>query len=121
GSSALWDGARQAMGWIGATKIPFFNRAMLATMLDLRESSVDLRVVDVGGGFGVRGEFYPEDFLVPFMARTLGRPVKWIEDRREHMLATNHSREVACELAIACDRDGKILALLADVMVDIAA
>jgi carbon-monoxide dehydrogenase large subunit len=121
GLLAVWDGERRHMELIGATKIPFFNRSMLATMLDLPESSVDLRVVDVGGGFGVRGEFYPEDFLVPFMARTLGRPVKWIEDRREHMLATNHSREVACELAIACDRDGTILGLRADVMVDIGA
>jgi aerobic carbon-monoxide dehydrogenase large subunit len=121
GLLAVWDAARRHMELIGATKIPFFNRSMLAAMLDLPESSVDLRVVDVGGGFGVRGEFYPEDFLVPFMARTLGRPVKWIEDRREHMLATNHSREVACDLAIACDRDGTILGLRADVMVDIGA
>jgi carbon-monoxide dehydrogenase large subunit len=121
GLLAVWDEPRRYMELIGATKIPFFNRTLLATMLDLPDSSVDLKVVDVGGGFGVRGEFYPEDFLVPFLARKLGRPVKWIEDRREHMLATNHSREVACELAIACDRDGTILGLRADVMVDIGA
>ena len=66
---------------------------------------------DVGGGFGVRGEFYPEDFLIPFAARLTGRPVKWIEDRREHLLATNHARDAECELEIACDRDGTILAL----------
>ena len=70
------------MELIGATKIPFFNRSLLATMLDLPESSVDLKVIDVGGGFGVRGEFYPEDFLVPFIARTLDRPVKWINRTR---------------------------------------
>ena len=58
---------------------------------------------DVGGGFGVRGEFYPEDFLIPFAARLLGRPVKWIEDRREHLIATNHARDAECELEIACD------------------
>ena len=121
GLLAVWDNARQHMELIGATKIPFFNRSLLATMLDLPESSVDLKVVDVGGGFGVRGEFYPEDFLVPFMAKTLGRPVKWIEDRREHMMATNHSREVTCDLAIACNRDGTIRGLRADVMVDIGA
>jgi carbon-monoxide dehydrogenase large subunit len=121
GLVAVWDSARRHMELIGATKIPFFNRSLLATMLDLPESSVDLRVIDVGGGFGVRGEFYPEDFLVPFLARTLGHPVKWIEDRREHMMATNHSREVTCDLAIACSRDGMILGLRADVMVDIGA
>jgi carbon-monoxide dehydrogenase large subunit len=121
GLLAIWDEARRHMELVGATKIPFFNRTMLASMLDLPEASVVLRVVDVGGGFGVRGEFYPEDFLVPFIARTLDRPVKWIEDRREHMIATNHSREVACDLAIACSRDGDILGLTADVVVDIGA
>ena len=48
---------------------------------------------DVGGGFGARGEFYPEDFLIPFAARHVGRPVKWTEDRREHLMAMNHARE----------------------------
>ena len=64
---------------------------------------------DVGGGFGARGEFYPEDFLIPFAARHVGRPVKWIEDRRENLMAMNHAREAECELEIACDRDGTIL------------
>ena len=66
---------------------------------------------DVGGAFGVRGEFYPEDFLIPFAARRVGRPVKWIEDRREHLIATNHAREAECDLEIACDRGGRILAM----------
>jgi carbon-monoxide dehydrogenase large subunit len=121
GLLAIWDKARRHMTLIGATKIPFFNRSLLASMLDLPETSVDLKVVDVGGGFGVRGEFYPEDFLIPFVSRALDRSVKWIEDRREHMVATNHSREVTCELAIACSRDGTILGLAADVVVDIGA
>src|SRR5262249_57057950 len=76
---------------------------------------------DVGGGFGVRGEFYPEDFLIPFAARRLGRPVKWIEDRREHLMATNHSREVDCELEIACTRDGTILGMRGHVYGDMGA
>jgi carbon-monoxide dehydrogenase large subunit len=66
---------------------------------------------DCGSGFGMRGEFYPEDFLIPYAARRLGRPVKWIEDRREHLLAITHAREAECELEIACRRDGTILAL----------
>ena len=78
-------------------------------MLGLAEDAIDMIELDVGGGFGVRGEFYPEDFLIPFAARLVGRPVKWIEDRREHLMATNHSREVECELEIACARDGTIL------------
>ena len=67
--------------------------------------------IDVGGGFGARGEFYPEDFLIPFAARHIGRPVKWTEDRREHLMATNHAREAECDLEIACTRDGTILGL----------
>ena len=56
----------------------------------------------IGGAFGARGEFYPEDFLIPFAAKFTGRPVRWLEDRRENLLATNHAREAECELEIAC-------------------
>jgi carbon-monoxide dehydrogenase large subunit len=108
---AEWDAGGSRLIVNAATKVTFFNRRTLARMMDLPESAIDLIEIDVGGGFGVRGEFYPEDFLIPFVARKLGRPIKWIEDRREHLLATNHSREIDCELEIACRRDGTILAL----------
>ena len=58
----------------GITKVPFFNRSMVASMLELPKSSVVMKVADAGGGFGVRGEFYPEDFLIPAIARKLNRP-----------------------------------------------
>jgi carbon-monoxide dehydrogenase large subunit len=80
-----------------------------------------MNVADAGGGFGVRGEFYPEDFLIPAIARKLSRPVKWIEDRREHFLATNHSREASCDLEIACERDGTIIGLRGEVTINIGA
>src|SRR4029077_985986 len=67
------------------------------------------------------GEFYPEDFLIPYAARKLGRPVKWIEDRREHLIATNHARDAECELEIACDSDGAILGLRGRAAVDLGA
>ncbi len=105
----------------GATKVLFFNRRILAPMLGVAEDAIDMIEVDVGGGFGVRGEFYPEDFLIPFAARVVGRPVKWIEDRREHLVATNHSREVECELEIACQRDGTILGMRGHVRADMGA
>ena len=63
----------------------------------------------------------PEDFLVAFAARKFGRPVKWVEDRREHFMAIAHSRETECEIEIACDRDGTILGLRGDIYVDIGA
>jgi aerobic carbon-monoxide dehydrogenase large subunit len=121
GLVAHWDPAQEIMTIWGATKIPFFNRTTLAGMLDLPESSIVMKVEDVGGSFGVRGEFYPEDFLVPYLARRLGRPIKWIEDRREHFMATNHSRETVCELEIACRRDGAITGLRGRLAVDLGA
>jgi aerobic carbon-monoxide dehydrogenase large subunit len=105
----------------GAAKVPYFNRRQLAIMLGMPLDDVELIEVDVGGGFGVRGEFYPEDFLIPFAAKQLGLPVKWIEDRRDHFMSANHSRDVSCELEIACRRDGTILALRGRVVGDLGA
>ena len=65
----------------------------------------------VGGGFGIRGELYPEDVLVCVAAMRLGRPVKWIEDRREHLIAANHSRQQLHKIRAAVDADGEILAI----------
>ena len=81
----------------GAAKVPFFNRRILAKQIGLPESDIDMVENDVGGSYGARGEFYPEDFLIPFAAKFLNRPVKWIEDRRENLMAMNHAREAACD------------------------
>ena len=121
GQISEWDAAKKRLTVFGATKVLFFNRRTLAPMLGVTEADIDMIEVDVGGGFGVKGEFYPEDFLIPFAARLVGRPVKWIEDRREHLIATNHSREVDCELEIACKRDGTILAMRGHVSADMGA
>ncbi|MGB6938902.1 MAG: xanthine dehydrogenase family protein molybdopterin-binding subunit [Xanthobacteraceae bacterium] len=118
---AEWNAGNGRLIVNAATKVTFFNRRTLARMLELRESAIDLIEIDVGGGFGVRGEFYPEDFLIPFAARKIGRPVKWIEDRREHLLAANHSREIDCELEIACQHDGTIVALRGKIFGDMGA
>jgi aerobic carbon-monoxide dehydrogenase large subunit len=121
GLLAEWDRERQRLTVSGAAKVPFPNRRMLAHMLGLPEASIRMVEYDVGGGFGARGEFYPEDFLIPFAARLTGRPVKWIEDRRENLLATNHARDAECELEIACTRDGKILGLRGHAFTDLGA
>jgi aerobic carbon-monoxide dehydrogenase large subunit len=117
--SAEWKNDRLIC--TAATKVTFFNRRALAKMLGLTEADIDMIELDVGGGFGVRGEFYPEDFLIPFAARKIGRPVKWIEDRREHLIAANHSREIDCELEIACRADGTILAMRGRIYGDMGA
>ena len=105
----------------GATKVNFFNRRHLAAAFDLPETSVELIETDVGGGFGARGELYPEDYLVPIASRRTGGPVKWIEDRRENLTATNHSRDIVCELEIAATAEGEILGMRATVQGDMGA
>ena len=121
GLLAQWDGARGKLTVFGAAKVLFFNRRTLAGQMGLPESAIELVENDVGGGFGARGEFYPEDFLIPFAARYAGRPVKWTEDRREHLMTMNHAREAECDVEIACARDGTILGLRGHAYVDVGA
>jgi aerobic carbon-monoxide dehydrogenase large subunit len=111
GLVAAFDATAKKLTVWGATKVPFFNRRALAKMLKLNEHAIEMMELDVGGAFGVRGEFYPEDFLVPFAAMKLGAPVKWVEDRREHFLSSNHSREIECDLEVAFAKDGALLAM----------
>ena len=121
GLLARWDAAEGKLTVCGGAKVLFFNRRTLARHLGLPESAIELIENDVGGGFGARGEFYPEDFLIPFAARHAGRPVKWTEDRREHLMTVNHAREAECEVEIACTRDGTILGLRGHAHVDVGA
>ena len=121
GLLAQWDESGQKLKLYGAAKVPYFNRRALSRMMSLPEENLDLIEVDVGGGFGVRGEFYPEDYLIPFAARLVGRPVKWIEDRREHLMSTNHSRDVGATVEIACALDGTITGLRGNVFGDMGA
>jgi carbon-monoxide dehydrogenase large subunit len=111
GLVAEYDEGRGTLTVWGATKVPYFNRQVLASMLGLDEDRVHLIEPEVGGGFGARGEFYPEDFLVPFLAMRLRRPVRWIEDRLEHFMAINHSREQRWTVAVAVDKRGRIQAV----------
>ncbi|MGQ4808112.1 6-hydroxypseudooxynicotine dehydrogenase complex subunit gamma [Candidatus Entotheonellaceae bacterium PAL068K] len=113
GLVASYAPGRQELTVWGETKVPHFNRGVLAAMLQMPEHRIHFIEPDVGGGFGVRGEFYPENFLIPFAAIQAGRPVKWIEDRREHLISANHSREHVCELEVAARNDGTILGLRA--------
>jgi CO/xanthine dehydrogenase Mo-binding subunit len=105
----------------GAAKIPHINRRILARLLRRPEDSVRLIELSVGGGFGARGEFYHEDFLIPWCAIALGRPVAWTEDREEHLRSTNHSREQTHSIALALRADGTFLALRDDLINDTGA
>ena len=111
GALARFDAAADVLELYGATKVPHRNRDALARMFGRSATGVVLKEANTGGGFGVRGELYPEDFLVCLAAMRLGRPVKWIEDRHEHLMAANHSREQRHHARVAYDADGRILAL----------
>ncbi len=93
----------------GAAKVKHYNRTVLADLLGLEPGRVRLVEVDVGGGFGARGELYPEDVLVPLLALRTGRPVRWIEDRAENLVAANHARAQVHELEVAAKADGTLL------------
>jgi aerobic carbon-monoxide dehydrogenase large subunit len=111
GLIARHDRAHEVLELYGAAKVPHWNRAQIARMLGRAQDSVQLYEGHVGGGFGVRGELYPEDLLVCAASLKFARPVKWIEDRREHLLATNHSRQQTHRVRAAVDAGGHILAI----------
>ena len=111
GAIARHDAGRDLLELYGAAKVLHWNRDSIARMLGRDPSSVHLFEGHVGGGFGIRGELYPEDVLVCLAALRLGRPVKWIEDRREHLIAANHSRQQRHKVRAAVDADGRILAV----------
>jgi aerobic carbon-monoxide dehydrogenase large subunit len=111
GAIGRYDAARGILELHGAAKVPHRNQELLARMLRLPPSAIHVHESHVGGGFGVRGELYPEDVLVCVAAKRFNRPVKWIEDRREHLIAANHSREQLHKIRAAVDASGVILAI----------
>ncbi|MBI4525977.1 MAG: xanthine dehydrogenase family protein [Deltaproteobacteria bacterium] len=121
GLVAEFDEGREILTMWGPTKMTHVNRGILSNLLDLPESSIHFIEPDVGGGFGARGEFYPEDFLVPFAAIYFRRPVCWIEDRSENLKATNQSREQQHRIKVAVKQDGTILGLEDQILFDMGA
>src|SRR5437899_1607870 len=112
GVVAEWDARRRVLRVWDSTQAPLPIRNGLAGLFGLPEFSVEVVAPDVGGGFGTKIMlFYPEEILVPHAAMTLGRPVKWTEDRREHLIAANQERGQIHEVEVGIDETGRILAL----------
>jgi carbon-monoxide dehydrogenase large subunit len=111
GAIARYDVARDVLELHGASKVPHWNRDQVARMLKRAPSTIHFLQGHVGGGFGIRGELYPEDVIACVAALRLRRPVKWIEDRREHLIAANHSRQQHHQIRAAIDAQGRILAI----------
>jgi len=111
GAIGRYDAARGILELHGAAKVPHRNQELLSRMLGIPLSAIHVHESHVGGGFGIRGELYPEDVLVCVAAKKFNRPVKWIEDRREHLIAANHSRQQLHKIRAAVDAKGVILAI----------
>lgn len=111
GALAVPDLPAQSLKLYGAAKVVHYNRDAIARMLRLDPDKLQLAEGHTGGGFGIRGELYPEDVLVCAAALRLGRPVKWVEDRREHLMCANHARDQVHIMRAAIDARGFILGL----------
>jgi carbon-monoxide dehydrogenase large subunit len=103
--------------WISAQD-PHRPRAQLARVLDRPEDRIRVITPDVGGGFGVKGALPPEAAIAAAAAMDLGRPVRWVEDRREHLQATYQGRGLDADVAVAADADGRVLAVRARIVAD---
>lgn len=110
GLVAEYDDGQPLLTIWGPTKVVHFNHAVLAGLLDMPPSQIRMIELENGGGYGIRGEFYPEDFLIPFTAMKLRRPISWIEDRNEHLKSANHSREQWHRVRVGASKDGRIVA-----------
>ena len=94
-----------------STQVPHSVRRQIAVQLGLIEDRIRVIAPNVGGGFGPKVFVYPEEILVPYLTLQLGRPVKWVEDRREHFISTAHGRDQVHDVEIAFDEEGRILGL----------
>jgi aerobic carbon-monoxide dehydrogenase large subunit len=121
GVVGLYEPRTDAVTIWSSTQVVHWVRREAATVLQMPEARIRCVALDVGGGFGLKGHVYPEDLLIPFLARKLGRPVQWIEDRREHLMCSCHSRDQLHDVEIGFDDAGRILALRDDFIVDCGA
>jgi carbon-monoxide dehydrogenase large subunit len=116
GVVADWDGEQLTL-W-ASTQVPSLLRTALAAALGLPLTCVRVVVPDVGGGFGLKVHVFPEDLAVAALARRLGRPVKWVEERRENLAAGSHAREQRMEVELAAEADGVLRGLRARIVSD---
>jgi aerobic carbon-monoxide dehydrogenase large subunit len=114
GGVADWSAAEEKLTLWAGTQVPHLLRHLLAELLDLPESRVRVVAPDVGGGFGVKAVLYPEDVALCLLARHLGRPVKWVEQRREAMQASAHARDHRYVVRAGFDAGGRLLAMDVD-------
>lgn len=121
GTAASWDRAQSKLTCWVSTQGPHVLRSLLAEALALPDESIRVVQPQVGGAFGGKFGLYQEDVLVCHAARTIGRPVKWIEDRASYFAAGGHARDMRCSYEAAHDETGRITSLRADLVADVGA
>ena len=121
GALASYDSRHDVIELCTPSQVPHMLRDGLARCLRHPESKVRIITPDVGGAFGVKMPLYPEEVIIAHAARALGRPVKWMQDRREHLLTSFHARDAFIEAELAADEDGRIAGLRASMWCDVGA
>ena len=121
GVVAQWDARDGSLTTWNGTQVVHFVQQGLVAALGLPAHKVRVVAPDVGGGFGTKATGYPEDLLIPAAAIVCRRPVKWTEDRREHMMAAAHARHQVHDIEIAARRDGTMMAVRDRIWVDLGA
>lgn len=121
GVLAYWDHRLDELIVYLSTQGGQVKRLALSRMLGIPEHKVRVIAPDVGGGFGGKNRVMPEDVAVAAIALKLGHPVRWIEDRREHLLASPHARDHTYDLTICAERDGTLHGIEGDIYIDAGA
>ena len=121
GVVAAYDAIADKYTLWSSTQTPHNTQRAVVDMFGVSEDQVRVITPDVGGGFGPKNQVYPEEIIVPWLARKLGHPVKWVEDRREHFLTTTQERDQTYQMTVAFDDAGRILGLKAKIMHDAGA
>jgi carbon-monoxide dehydrogenase large subunit len=121
GVAADYDAGAGHLTLWSSTQWPHTLRDVLRDVLGLAEHRIRVVAPDVGGGFGVKQEVYPEELVLALLAMRLRVPLKWIETRREHVTTAAHAREQFHDIELAARRDGTILAMRAEILADIGA
>jgi aerobic carbon-monoxide dehydrogenase large subunit len=121
GVVAAWDRRDGTLTTWNSTQVSHFVQQGLTVALELPPHRIRVIAPDLGGGFGTKASGYPEDALIPIAAIVLGRPVKWIEDRREHMMSAAHARHQSHRIRLAARRDGTILGVRDEIRLDLGA
>jgi carbon-monoxide dehydrogenase large subunit len=121
GALAYWDRRLDELVVYLSTQGGQVKRLALSRMLGIPEHKVHVIAPDIGGGFGGKNRIMPEDVATAALAMKVGHPVRWIEDRREHLLASPHARDHTYDLTICAERDGTLLGIEGDIYIDAGA